>query len=87
MSKLKKSDAKYRLVIFLSDSKIKTEIDIVPSDWIYKDEKSGKLKCKFMPPPYDKKKQNKLVDMIKNNDEPETDWPSYYIEVRERASK
>lgn len=83
-------EVKYRLVVFTgSKTKEKKEvIDVVPSSWIYHDDKNDKLQCKFMPEnKYTDKNLQILLEMVKNCAEPCKDWPSYPVEIRGRARK
>jgi len=77
---------KYRLVVFLNTKKTK-EIDIVPATWLHCNETSDILQCKFMPPPYNKDRANKLIEMVKNCDFPEEEWPNYSVDLVGRARK
>ncbi|XP_053595198.1 uncharacterized protein LOC128667766 isoform X1 [Microplitis demolitor] len=86
MSSSDTNDLRYRLVVFVGSKKKQEVIDIVPSAWIYYDNKSKILKCKFMPETmYDEKNLKVLNDMVKRGTEPCHDWPCYPIEIRGRA--
>ncbi|XP_057663419.1 uncharacterized protein LOC130898266 [Diorhabda carinulata] len=78
------ADYKYRLVVFVGKKK-KKDIDIVPSSWIFYDEKTDTIKCKFMPPPYDVKRSDTLSKMVQNCEQPINDWPVYSVDIRGRA--
>ncbi|KAF7987185.1 hypothetical protein HCN44_011041 [Aphidius gifuensis] len=60
-------------------------IDFAPSEWVDFDQDKGKLMCKFMPPPYNKKNLQILDTMRKRCDPPLGEWPSYPIEIRGSA--
>lgn len=78
---------RYQLFTFTEENaKDSMSIDFAPPEWIEFDQVQGKLMCKFMPPPYNKKKLICLTNMRKKCDPPLCEWPSYPIEIRGSAS-
>lgn len=78
--------SKYYLVLFVSNNNDQ-EVDIVPKSWITFDQKKNKITCKFMPGPYDLSSYEKLQSMVKNCEDPVSNWSEYSIEIRGKAGK
>lgn len=79
---------KFQIIEFIArGGKKMKSIDIVPSSWVFYDQKKGKLVTKFMPPPYNAENNDHLHKLVRNSKIAPEDWPTYNIKIRGHSSK
>lgn len=81
------SAKEYQVVEFIEKGKAIKSVDCVPSKWVTYDEKAHTCVTKFMPPPYNKKRKDKLHSLIAAKFDALEHWPYYPVYLRGEAGK
>lgn len=78
-------DTKFALIVFTEDPG-QVNIDIVPTNWIFYNEKKDKLYCPFIDV-CNEHNVKLLNSLVKRRSSPLSTWKSYAIDIRGTASK
>ena len=60
---------------------VNINFDVIPSDWIFYNQKHSCCMTKYPDPPYTSKLKKKLADLVKSNGLCDSSWPAWQVNI------